>query len=420
MSIENAERPAWRTFLTCIIHIRCMFDGIGSIDTVNTVESPNEIAYGMGAAAEITEFAADRNVDSALVVTDEVVLDAGAVDPVFAALEAADVEVSTYDGVQPEPKIEIALEAAELLRSVDADIVVGVGGGSSLDTTKFASVLAEHDESPREMLGMGNVPGPGRPTVLLPTTAGTGSEVSHIGVFADSDDGGIKKVVYSEHLFADLALVDPELTRTMPPGVAAATGMDALSHAVECYVSTLRTPYTDTLARQAIETIGSSLRPAVHQGEHNDRARYRMSLAATTAGQAFVNSGLGAVHALTYPLGIEHGVGHGLANAVLLPHVVRYNAPAEPERFADVARLLEGTDDDGRSTIDRAYDAAEAIEDLNEDIGISNRIRDLGDIDRSEFETFADIAFEHSKHNIDRNPRNLSPEDAIGIYEDGF
>ena len=397
-----------------------MFDGMGSIDAVNTVETPNEFAYGMGATAELTEFAADREVQSSLVVTDDIVLEAGAVDPVFDALEAANVDVSTFDEVEPEPKIKIATAAAEQLEATDADLVLGVGGGSSMDTAKFASVLVEHDHSPRELLGMGNVPGPGRPTVLLPTTAGTGSEVSHIGVFADSTDGGIKKVVYSEHLFADLAIVDPELTRTMPPGVAAATGMDALSHAIECYVSTERTPYTDVLARQAIEMIGGNLRQAVHQGQHNDEARYQMSLAATIAGQAFVNSGLGAVHALTYPLGIEHGVGHGLANAVLLPHVMRYNVPAEPERFADVADLLGAGREASAGTIDRAYDAVEAVADLNEDIGIPNRIRELGDIDETEFEGFAEIAFEHSKHNVDRNPRKLTREDAIEVYESGY
>lgn len=397
-----------------------MFDGMGSIDAVNTIQSPNEIAYGMGAASKLTEFVAEEGIESALVVTDEIILDVGAADSVFDALEAADVDVSTFDGVQPEPKIKIATAAAEKLRAVNADLVVGVGGGSSMDTAKFASALAEYDVGPREMLGMGNVPGPGRPTVLLPTTAGTGSEVTHIGVFADSEDDGIKKVVYSEHLFADLAIVDPELTRTMPAGVAAATGMDALSHAIESYVSTERTPYTDALARHAIEEIGNSIRQAVHQGGNNDRARYRMSLAATIAAQAFVNSGLGAVHALTYPLGIEHGIGHGLANAVLLPHVMEYNVPAEPERFAEIADLLGASRSSGASTIDRARDAVDAVADLNEDLGISNRIGDLADIDESEFEGFAEIAFEHSKHNIDRNPRDMSPADAIGVYERGY
>jgi alcohol dehydrogenase len=397
-----------------------MFDGLGSIDDVNDIKSPDEIRYGMGAADGLTEYATEEGVETALVVTDEHVLGAGAADPVLDALEAADVEVAVYDGVKPEPKLELAEAAAAEVDRVDADVVLGVGGGSSMDTAKFASVIAEHDVPTREMIGMGNVPGPGRPTVLLPTTAGTGSEVTHIGVFADKQDGNNKKVVYSDHMFADLALVDPELTRTMPAGVAAATGQDALTHAIECYVSTLRTPFTDGLARHAIELIGDSLRPAVHQGRHNDEARYRMSLAATTAGQAFVNSGLGAVHALTYPLGIECGIGHGLANAVLLPHVMRYNVPAEPDRFAEIAGLLGVPEREDESTIERAYRSVEAVEALNEDVGIPNRIGELGGVDDSEFGTFADIALEHSKHNIDRNPRSMDRDDIIELFESAY
>ena len=399
-----------------------MFDGIGSIDDVNGVGSPNDVRYGMGATAELETYAASEGVDSALVVTDAGVLEAGAADPVFEALEAADVEVATYDGVQPEPKLELAEAAAEELARVDADVAVGVGGGSSMDTAKLASVLVEHDVPVRELLGMGNVPGPGRRTVLLPTTAGTGSEVTHIGVFADKRDDGNKKVVYSEHLFADLALVDPELTRSLPPRVAAATGMDALTHAVESYVSTLRTPYTDALARRAIELIGDNLREAVHQGEHNDEARYGMSLAATLAGQAFVNSGLGAVHALTYPLGTECGLGHGLANAVLLPHVMDYNVPAEPERFADVATLLGVPERDDESTLECARRGVAAVEALNDDIGIPNRISDLegSDVDDSQFDAFADIALEHSKHNVDRNPRRMEKSDIVDVFEAAY
>lgn len=393
-----------------------MFDGIGSIDRVYGIESPNEVRYGMGAAAELAGFA--ERFESVVVVTDGDIVEAGAADPVFEALSG--LEVSTFEDVHPEPKLRLAEEAAAAVREVEADLVVGVGGGSCMDTAKLAAVLADHDVPVRDVLGMGNVPGEGRPTALVPTTAGTGSEVTHIGVFADGEDAGNKKVVYSEHLFADLAVVDPELTRSLPPAVAAATGMDALSHAVEAYVSTLRTPFTDGLAREAIGTIGDSLREAVHQGEHNDRARYRMCLAATTAGQAFVNSGLGAVHALTYPLGIEYGIGHGLANAVLLPHVMRYNAPAEPKRLAEVAKLLGVERRSGESDLDLARRGADAVAAINEDVGIPNRISELGDIDTDEFENFAEVAFEHSKHNIDRNPRRMDREDAVELFEAAY
>lgn len=390
------------------------------MDDVYSVRSPDDVRYGMGAVDELEAFVADRGYGSALVVTDADIVGAGAADPVFDVLGDADVDVTTFDGVKPEPKLGMAESAAAALESADADFVVGLGGGSCMDTAKLAGVLAEHDVPVRDLLGMGNVPGAGRPTVLVPTTAGTGSEVTHIGVFADEDDENNKKVVYSNHLFGELALVDPELTRSLPAGVAAATGMDALSHAVEAYVSTLRTPFTDTLARRAIELIGESLREAVHQGAHNDDARYRMSLAATMAGQAFVNSGLGAVHALTYPLGVEYGIGHGRANAVLLPHVMRYNAPAEPGRLADVARLLGVPERDDETTLELARRGADAVAALNDDIGIPNHISELGDIDESEFEGFADVAFEHSQHNIDRNPRTMDRDDVIGLFEAAY
>jgi len=397
-----------------------MIDGVSSMDEVYSVQSPARIEYGMGATGRLGAFADERGVGSALIVTDSDLVAAGVVDAPEAALADAGVDVEVFDGVAPEPKIHMAEDAAERLRAGDHDLVVGVGGGSSMDTAKFASALAVHDVPSREMLGMGNVPGEGLETALLPTTAGTGSEVTHIGVFADTEDGGTKKVVYSRHLFADLALVDPELTETLPAPVAAATGMDALTHAIESYVSTLRTPYSDTLARRATELIGDNLRRAVHAGDVDDRARYGMSLAATTAGQAFVNSGLGAVHALTYPLGIEYHLGHGLANAVLLPYVMSYNLPAEPDRYADVARLLGRERAPGEDTMDMAEKAVEAVADLNDDIGIPGDIAGFGGMDESDFEHFTDIAFEYSEHNIDRNPRTLDREDVTTIFRNAY
>lgn len=397
-----------------------MLDGISSIGDVHGVESPDRIAYGLGAVESLGEFAGDLGAGSALIVTDGALPETGVLDGPRRTLTEAGVAVDVFDGVAPEPKLSMAEAAADRLRDGDHDLVVGVGGGSSMDTAKFASALADSDVPPREMLGMDNVPGEGRPLALVPTTAGTGSEVTHIGVFADEAAGGAKKVVYSRHLFADLAAVDPELTASMPGGVAAASGMDALTHAVESYVTRLRTPYTDMLATEAVERIGDSLRPAVLQGADNDRARYEMSFAATVAGQAFVNSGLGAVHALTYPLGTEYDLGHGLANAVLLPYVMAYNVPAEPERFAEVARLLGEPRRPGESTLDAARRSVEAVHRLNEDVGVPTDISAFGTMDRGDFERFADAAFEHSRHNVERNPRSMDREDAIGIFEDAY
>jgi len=388
---------------------------IGSLTQSHTIRSPDHIEYGSGAVAALEPFVAERGIESALVVTDEQLAAGGVVDPALARLETAGVDVAVYDGVAPEPKLSMVEAAAE--RVADTDLVVGVGGGSSMDTAKLAAALAEHGGPVREMLGMDNVPGPTGPLALVPTTAGTGSEVTHIGVFADERDGGVKKVVFSPHLFADLAAVDPDLTKTLPPGVAAATGLDALTHAIESYVSLLRTPYTDTLARRAVELVAENLRPAVAQGPANDDARANMSLAATLAGQAFVNSGLGAVHALTYPLGMECGLGHGLANGVLLPHVMRYNVPAEVERFAELAALLGEQRRPGES--DRAFAdrGVDAVFDLLEDVDVPTSIAGYGDFDRETFAEWADVAFEYSEHNIDRNPRAMDREDVIGVFE---
>lgn len=389
-----------------------MADPLVSHTEPYSVESPDKITYGLGTTSELTDYAADNDFDSALVVTDETIAELGVTDPVVAALESGGADVELFTGAKPEPKLSMVDEALGIVRDGGHDMVVGVGGGSALDTAKLTAALADLDIPVSDTLGMGNVPESGRPLALVPTTAGTGSEVTHIGVFSDKD--GIKRVVYDENLFADLAIVDAELTESLPAPVAAATGLDALTHAIEAYVTTLRTPYTDMLAREAIELIGENLRGAVLQGGNNDEARYNMSLAATIAGQAFANSGLGAVHALTYPLGIEYGIGHGRANAMLLPHIMEYNVPSEPERFAEMATML-GVEADG-STLEQAYAGVDAVFDLTEDVGIPTSIGHLDGLDEETFESFADIAFEYSQHNIDRNPRNLGRDDVIQIY----
>ncbi|MFC4440399.1 MULTISPECIES: iron-containing alcohol dehydrogenase [Natrialbaceae] len=390
-----------------------MTDSLVSLTGPYSVQSPDQITYGLGAVSELSEYATANGVDSALIVTDENIVNAGVTDPVVDTLEEVNTDVDLFTDAKPEPKLSMVDDAVETLQAGNHELVVGVGGGSALDTAKLTSALADHDVDITDTLGMGNVPGSGRPLALIPTTAGTGSEVTHIGVFSDND--GIKQVVYDKHLFADLAIVDSELTRSLPKPVAAATGLDALTHAIESYTTVPRTPYSDMLAREAIRLVGQNLRQAVHQGANNDEARYNMSLAATIAGQAFVNSGLGAVHALTYPLGVEYKVGHGKANAMLLPHVMEYNVPAEVERFAEIAEILDATA--AGSTLERAYASVDAVFTLTEDVGIPTTIGHLGDLDREELESFADIAFEYSQHNIDRNPRDLDRSDVIQIYE---
>jgi alcohol dehydrogenase len=382
------------------------------------IVAPDGVRYGPGVASDLAEFVPDDG--PVLVVTDASLLGTPATAPVFAALD--DTEVETFDDVTSEPKIGTVERATNAARASGASAVVGVGGGSALDTAKLAAAVAPGDGDVRDALGMGNA-GHGLPVALLPTTAGTGSEVTHAAVVADEADGGNKRVAHDPDLVADLALVDPDLSATVPPRIAAATGLDTLAHAVEAYVSRDRTLYADGVARRAIELVGEHLRPAVHRNDADARAA--MGLAAALGGHAFANAGLGAVHALTYPLGVEHDLGHGLANAVLLPHVVRYNAPADRDRFAAVAALLERGDgapspvDAGGPRSERAVAAADRIEALCADLGLPTRLRDLdAAVDRDAFERYADVCFEHSRHNLDANPRRLDRSDLVSMYRD--
>ncbi|UWG47083.1 Alcohol dehydrogenase, class IV [Halanaeroarchaeum sp. HSR-CO] len=393
-----------------------METGLESAHATYDIRSPDRITYGLGSVGSLGEFAEKQAIETALIVTDATLVEVGTVEKPIAALESAGVTTEVFDEVQAEPTLKMANDAAEAVVMGDHDLVVGIGGGSSMDTAKVAAGIADTSKGARDVLGMDKVSDRTRKLALLPTTAGTGSETTHIGVFADEDDGGTKKVIYADPLFADLAVVDPELTATLPGPIAAQTGVDALTHAIEAYVSTKRTPYTDTLARSAIERIGENLRPAVFQGEENDGARYQMSLAAMQAGQAFVNSGLGAVHALTYPLSREYHLGHGLTNGLLLPYVMAYNVPAERNRFSDIARWLEPDDSMGPEPME----SVEAVFRLLDDVGIPTDIAGYGDLDSDDFDRFADIAFEQSKHNIERNPRTLDRSDVIAIFENAY
>jgi alcohol dehydrogenase len=363
----------------------------------------------------LESFGREQEAERAIIVTDEALVDAGIVEPAVTALADAGVSSEIYNGVVTEPKIRTVEEVMDTIRVENYDIVVGVGGGSCLDTAKVASVVVERDLTIRDVIGIDQVPEHGLPLVLAPTTAGTGSEVTDGAVLTDTDDGGIKKVIVSDHLLADLALVDPDLTETLPPAVAASTGADALTHAVEAFVTTSRSPVTDGLCRTAIETIGNAFVDAVHEG--TEAARYDMSVAAAEAGLGFSNAGLGAVHALTYPIGIEYGTGHGFANAILLPYVMAYNIPAEPARFAEISRLLGRTQDPGQSTRDFAYESVDAVVELLDAVDLPASLQSVGNVDPGQFSEFADIALEYSSHNIERNPRELHNQDIVTVFE---
>lgn len=310
---------------------------------------------------------------------------------------------------QPEPLVETADRCGDIVGAGEYDLVVGLGGGSSMDTAKVAAVLAVHGGSSRDYLGRGLVPARGLPTIMLPTTAGTGAEVTPAAIFKERP-GGVKNAIVSPHIIPDVAIVDPMLTLTLPPSITAYTGMDALAHAIEAFTSKRATPHTDLYALEAIRLIGGNLRRAVSEGE-DPVARVAMAWASLYAGIAIAQAGTNAVHALAYPLGGRFNIAHGLANAILLPAVVEFNVLGDPTKFAQVARALGAPGDDDTEW---AAACAPALDQLSGEIGIPRRLRDLG-ISEEALAPMSEEAFQ-IRRLLDNNPREMTTEDIEAIY----
>ena len=368
------------------------------------------ILFGIGTIAQLGERLAAQGWSRALVVTDRGVVKAGITDRVVASLRAAGVDVAVFDEVAPDSGTAICEAATRRLREHGSHVVVGVGGGSALDTAKAAALLATNPGPLAAYEGLGKVEQEPLPLVAIPTTAGTGSEVSLWAVILNDADRrkiGIGSVL----LYPKLAVCDPELTLGLPPETTATTGMDALAHAVETYVNNACQPISAALALRAIELIGQHLRTAVTNGRLLG-SRYAMLLGATMAGLAMNSTRLGVAHALAMPLGSWHlRVPHGIAVSILLPHVMEFNLVAALPRFVDIARAL-GEPVEGLSTRAAAERAVEAVRRLARDIGIPEGLRRFGvgeaDIPR--------VCAEAMKSgNIAVNPRLVRQEDLEAI-----
>lgn len=372
-----------------------------------------------------------------LVVTDQHILDLPPVAELLAQLEKR-CSVVVFDGGQAEPKISVAEEAIQTAAGQSIDCVIGIGGGSNLDVSKVAAIVLQHGGSPSDYFGYDAVPGPVLPVFAIPTTAGTGSEVSHSAVLTNPDQQ-VKVSTLSRWLRPTCALVDPDLTASCPPKVTADSGIDALVHAIEAYTNRDYTEmvdvdpqakayegsysFTSMLAKEAIQHIGRSLVPAVmaSKGEIGaDSARAaqdEMAWAATLAGMAFSNSGVGIVHALEYPIGSLTHCGHGEGNGLLLPHVMRYNMPVRIRQFAEVARWL-GAEVIGKSERKAAEAAVERIVEFQSLIGIPTTLRELG-LEREQIPGVASKAFE-IRRLMEINPQPVTLEDLEEILEAAF
>jgi alcohol dehydrogenase len=309
----------------------------------------------------------------------------------------------------------LADEAAKAAVKGKCDIVIGIGGGSSMDVAKAAAVVAGNKAKAVDFLGLNKVPGPGLPMIMIPTTAGTGSEVTFTAVFVRKD---LKKKegMNSHYLYPDVALLDPMLTLSLPPQPTAATGIDALCHAIESYTSINASPMSELVSLDAICLIAENLRTCVHNG-NNIEAREKMLLGSLYAGLGLANAGVTAVHSLSYPLGGKFGISHGLANTMMLPAVMVYNIPAAHEKFAMIAEAMGELVDD-LSLREAAYQAVEAVDSLIEDCGIYSTLNDFG-IKEQDFPELAKVAMTVARP-LANNPRKITVEDAIEIYEDAF
>ena len=369
------------------------------------------IVFGAGKAGEIGAIAAASLGPRVLVVTDRGLVAAGLLAPVLASLAAAGLAAAVHDAVEADPKEATVLAAADTARAHGATGVIGFGGGSSMDVAKLAALLAMGRERLADIYGIGNAKGPRLPLMLVPTTAGTGSEVTPISIVTTGEIE--KKGVVAPVLLPDVALLDPDLTLGLPAPVTAATGVDAMVHAIEAYTSgsANNNPVSRALALEALRLLGRLLRAAVARGGDRE-ARAGMLLGSMLAGQAFANSPVAAVHALAYPIGGIHHVPHGLSNALVLTEVLRFNAAHAPG-YADLAPALF-PETAGLAPAARARALVDGLAALCREVGLPPRLRDVG-IPESGLDLLAGEAMKQTRLLVN-NPRPITLADARAIY----
>lgn len=385
------------------------------IDKISNFFSPKKIILGKDSVKTIGDEVKKLGSSRALIVTDPGLVSVGLTKLAEDSLHDKQIEVAIFDKVKPEPPAHIVDECAEIVRDGKYDVVIGIGGGSSLDIAKGSSIMATNHGVILDYVGIEIVQKPGLPRILIPTTAGSGSEVTRSVVLTDEKEN-TKKVVSSSFLTADLAILDPMLTLSMPPDITASTGMDALVHAIESYVSARTTPFSEILAVEAITLIAHNLPSAYSKGA-DVTARYNMLLAANIAGLAFGSGGLGAVHGLAYVLGNEYGIPHGRANAIMLPYVMNFNKTGNLRKFAKIAEAM-GENVDGLSIYDAAEKSVEAVKKLLNAIQIPFRLSEYG-IPRDDLSKLVEGGMRQARLFIP-NPRDLAEEDVKRIYENAL
>jgi alcohol dehydrogenase len=377
-----------------------------------------QILCESGSAVRLAGLCQERGASRVLVVTDPGITRLGMLDEILPGFAAAGLTVAVYDQVQADPPEAIVLRAVELAQALGAELVVGFGGGSSMDVAKLVALLAHPEcrQGLRDIYGVGNARGRRLPLVQVPTTAGTGSEVTPIAIVTTGET--TKLGVVSPLLLPDLALLDADLTLGLPAAVTAATGIDAMVHAIEAYTSKLKkNPLSDLLAREALRLLAGNLDAAVHNG-HDRGARQAMLLGACLAGQAFANAPVAAVHALAYPLGGHFHIPHGLSNALVLPHVLGFNAEAAAPRYAELAPLVLGNKLRPGSDASLTEQLIVELADFSARSGLPTRLRDAG-VPKAMLARLASDAMLQQRLLVN-NPREVSEAQALAIYQAAY
>ena len=366
---------------------------------------------GPGSIDSLKEVVADFNARNVLIISDKGVAGAGLIARPQALVEEAGASVSIIDDTPPEPSVEQVESILAAAQGTAWDLVIGIGGGSAMDVAKIVAVMLNNDVKLRDLLNKAPIPHRGIPTVMVPTTAGTGSEATPNSIILVPEDE-LKVGIVSPKLMPDCVILDPQMTLGLPPAITASTGMDALCHAIECYTSKKGNPFSEMIALKAIRLISRSIREAFKNGKNLD-ARHDMLLGAFYGGMCIATSSTTAVHALAYPLGGKYRIAHGISNAILLPYVMQFNAVGNEAKFRDIAEAM-GIDIARLSDAEATQAFIAALFAFNHDLEIPADLK-RWNITEADLETLVEGAAKVTRL-LDNNPRPMNKDDIRAIY----
>ena len=383
-------------------------------------QMPRRFVFGNGAIESISEeaqmiFGKNKKI---LIVTDKGVVNAGLIDAAVTSLEKAGYQTVIFDEVIPEPPVSIVLKGTDIARSEKVDLIFGIGGGSPIDSAKAISVMVPYAGEIHDYLGEYKVKKPGLPMMFVPTTAGTGAELSNTFVLTDDVKTQEKLSSQSLYTYADLALVDPVLTKNLPPRITAESGLDAFSHALECFVGLKSNPLSELFSYRGIELIARNLRNAYMNGPDDPEARYAMCLGVCMGTLGVRSSATGNIHATCYPMARKYHLSHGSAIALMMPAVMEFNLSGNPEKYAAVANAL-GESTTGISPAEAAAKSVEGARKLISDLNLPTRLRDIG-AKEADFPEFAKSVVTNYPRLTSNNPMQMTEADVMDLYQAAY